>query len=128
MFRNNVGMRSQFLWAAATCTLFAGAVTAEDHTVTVALHVSSEGLDLSQQKDAQTFYVRLKNAAWVVCTRADRVDLAPVDDPRRCSEKSLAEAIRSINLPALTLIYLATHTLQQAAASGINIPLQAAAH
>jgi len=130
MLRNNVGMRAQPFWiaAAVACTLFAGNLAAKDRTVTVALHVSAQGLDLSQPADAQTFYTRLKNAAWVVCTRANRVGLDPVDDPLICAEKSLGEAIRFVDLPALTQIYLATHTLRQAAASGINIPLQAAAH
>jgi UrcA family protein len=130
MFPNDVGMRTQSIWVAAAvaCTLFAGNLAAKDYTVTVALHVSSQGLDLSQPAGAQAFYARLKNAAWVVCTRANRADLDPVDDPMRCAEKSLGAAIRSINLPTLIQLYLATHTLQQAAAYGINIPLQAAAH
>src|ERR1700730_8408265 len=129
MFRNNVGMRAQpfRVAAAVACTLFAGNLAAKDRTVTVALHVSAQGLDLSQPADAQTFYTRLKNAAWVVCTRANRVGLDPVDDPRSCAEKSLGEAIRSINAPGLTQIYPASHPLNQTAASGINIPVQAAA-
>ena len=43
---------------------FAGNAAAEDHDVTVAIHVSTEGLDLNQTADARTFYTRLKNAAW----------------------------------------------------------------
>ena len=130
MFRNNVGLRTQasLVAAAVACTFFAGHLEAKNHTVTVALHISAQGLDLSQPADAQTFYTRLKNAAWVVCTRADRVGLDPVDNAMTCAEKSLGDAIRSINSPAITQIYLATHTLQQAAASGIYIPLQAAVH
>jgi UrcA family protein len=130
MYTNNVGMRARSAWVAVTLAgaLIAGTVLAKDRNVTVALHVSAQGLDLSQPADAQRFYARLENAAWVVCTRADRVGLVPLDDPMGCAQKSLGEAIRSLNLPTLTQIYLATHTLQQAAASGINISLQAAAH
>ncbi len=48
---------------------------AKDHNVTVVLHVSTNGLDLRQPTDARTFYARLKNAAWVACTRGNRAGL-----------------------------------------------------
>lgn len=108
--------------------LFAGnAAVAKDHNVTVAIHVSAKGLDLSQPAGAWTFYTRLENAAWVACTRGDRVNLVPVDDVRGCYEKALGEAISSAKVPMLTQIYLATHTLREAAARGINVPAQMAA-
>jgi len=111
--------------AAVVCTLFAGNVAAKD--VTVAIHVSTTGLDLSQPADASTFYTRLENAAWVACTRGDRVNLVPVDDVKGCYEKALGGAIRSAKAPTLTQIYLANHTLQEAAAHGIGVPAQVAA-
>jgi len=100
---------------------------AKDHNVTVALHVSTKGLDLSQPADARTFYARLENAAWVACTRGDRVDLLPVDDLKGCYQGALGRAIRSAKASALTQIYLATHTPQEAAAQGIESPAQLAA-
>ena len=100
---------------------------ASDHNLTVVLHVSAKGLDLSQQADARTFYSRLENAAWIACTRGDRVDLLPVDDLKGCYEGALGRAIRSAKAPTLTQIYLATHTPQEAAAQGIEIPAQLAA-
>jgi UrcA family protein len=113
--------------ATVVCTLFAGnATAAKDHNVTVAIHVSTEGLDLSQPADARTFYTRLENAAWVACTRGNRVNLVPVDDVKGCYEKALGGAIRSAKAPTLTQIYLATHTLQEAAARGIDVPAQIA--
>lgn len=111
--------------ATVACALFAADVTAKD--VTVAFHVSTQGLDLSQPADAQTFYARLQNAAWVACTRGNRVNLLPVDDLRGCYEKALGGAIRSAKTPTLTQIYLATHTLQEAAKHGIELPAQVAA-
>src|ERR1700758_3766122 len=96
--------------AAIACTLFAGNVAAQEHKVIVAIHVSTQGLDLSQPADARTFYTRLKQAAWVVCTRGNRVDLVPSDNPGRCAEDALAGAIRSASVPTLTQIYLASHT------------------
>jgi hypothetical protein len=89
--------------------------------------VSTQGLDLSQPRDARTFYTRLKNAAWVACTRGNRVNLAPVDDLTGCYEKALGNAIRLANAPPLTRVYLATHTLREAAAHGIEVPPQMAA-
>jgi UrcA family protein len=112
---------------AIACTLFAGNVAAQGHDVTVAIHVSSQGLDPHDPAGAQKFYLRLQHAADVACTHGNRVDLKPSDDPLRCYEKALGEAIRSANLPLLTQAYLETHTLRQAAAYGIKVPAQVAA-
>jgi len=114
--------------ATVVCTLFAGNVAAKDKIVTVAIHVSAQGLDLNQPVDAHTFYTRLQNAAWVACTRGeDRVDLVPVDPLKSCYEKALGNAVHASNKPLVTQIYLADHTLQQAAAYGIEVPGQLAA-
>jgi UrcA family protein len=113
--------------ALVACTLFAGNVAAKDQEFTVAYRVSTQGLDLRQPAGAHEFYFRLKHAAQVVCTHGNRVDLKPSSDPIRCYEKALGEAIRSVNSPLLTQVYLATHTLQQAAAYGIEAPAQLAA-
>lgn len=129
MYTKTVVMSARFLLGAATvaCTLFAANLAAKDHEVTIAVHVSTQRLDLSQPADAQTFYTRLRHAARVVCTHGNRVGLAPSDDLQGCYEKALGSAIRSANVPMLTQIYLANHTLQEAAARGINVPAQIAA-
>ena len=129
MNTNTIVMRARVLLGTATVVsmLFAGSVAAKDYTVTVALHVSAQGLDLTQPADARTLYTRLKNAAYVACTNGNRVDLVPVDNFKGCYEKALADAIRSVKAPVLTQIYLATHTLQEAAARGIEVPAQLAA-
>ena len=113
--------------AAVVCTLCAGNVVAKDRVVTIELHVKADGLDLSQVADARTFYTRIEHAAWVVCTHANRVDMVPFDDSKTCREKALGGAISSIKVPLLSQIYLATHTLQQAAMCGIDVPVQIAA-
>ena len=113
--------------ATVICTLFAGTVAAEDHSVTVAIRVSTQGLDLARSADARKLYTRLRNAAWVACTRADQVALTPVEDLQGCIEQALGDAVRSANKPMLTRIYLETHTLQEAAAQGIEVPAQVAA-
>jgi UrcA family protein len=112
--------------AALACALLTGTATAKDPTVTVALRVNSAGLDLSQPADARTFYMRLENAAWVACTRGDRVDLVPVDDLKGCYEKSLGAAVRATGVALVTLVYLSSHTYAQAASHGIAIPSQVA--
>jgi UrcA family protein len=113
--------------AAVACTLFAGSVAAKDRVVIVAVHVRTQGLDLSQPAGAHEFYRRLQRAARVACTDGNRVDLAPALDPEGCYEKALGDAIRSANLPLLTQVYLVTHTLGEAAARGIDVPAQMAA-
>jgi UrcA family protein len=111
--------------ATVACTLFAGNVAAEE--VTVAIQVSTRGLDLSQPAGAHELYSRLLHAAQVVCTHGMRVDLVPSRDPQGCYEKALGNAVRAANLKLLTQVYLATHTLQEAAARGIDVPVQVAA-
>ena len=115
------------LGAAVACTIFAGNLAAADHAVTVSVGVSTQGLDLSRPDGAQKFYTRLQDAARVVCTHGNRVGLEPLRDPERCYEKALGDAIRSAKTPLLTQIYLATHTLRDAAARGIDVPAQVAA-
>jgi UrcA family protein len=129
MYTKIVGTSARPLLGAVAiaCTLFADIAVARDQMVTIAIHVGTLGLDLHRPTDAQTFYVRLRQAAQVACTHGNRLNLVPPDDPKGCYEKALGNAIRSANVPILTQIYLGTHTLQQAAASGINFPVQTAA-
>jgi UrcA family protein len=118
---------SVFGAAIVACTFFAGDVLAQGHEVSVAYQVSTRGLDLSTSAGARELYSRLKNAAWIVCTRANRVGLEPSPNPAACAEKALGEAIRSAHMPLLVQAYLETHSLGQAAAHGIDVPMQLAA-
>jgi UrcA family protein len=113
--------------AIAACTLFGGSVAAKDHAVTVSIQVSTQGLDVSQPRGAQELYWRLQYAARVACTHGNRVGLEPSPDPDGCREKALADAIRTANLTLLTQIYLASHTLREATAHGIDVPVSVAA-
>jgi UrcA family protein len=113
--------------AAAACALFAADASAKDHNVTVAIHVSTQGLDLRQPAGAHKLYTRLQRAARMVCTQGDWVGLEPSPDPEGCYEKALGDAIRSANVALLTQVYLATHTLREAAARQIDVPAQIAA-
>ncbi len=107
--------------------LCAGDVVAQGHDVTVAYRVSTQGLDLNTSAGARELYVRLKQAAWFVCTRTNRIGLQDLPNPDACSEQTLGEAIRSTHLPLLVQVYLETHTLGQAAAHGIDVSSQLAA-
>jgi UrcA family protein len=113
--------------AIVACTLFAGSAAPKDQEFTVAYRVTTRGLDLRQLAGAHELYSRLQHAAQVVCTHGMRVDLAPSPDPQGCYEKALGEAIRSAHLPLLTQAYLETHTLREAAARGIDLPVMIAA-
>jgi UrcA family protein len=112
---------------AITSALFSNALAAKDHEVTIALHVSTAGFDLSRPKDARKIYTRLDKAAWEACSGGDRVGLAPSDNPPACYQNALASAIKAAKAPLLTRIYLDNHTLQQAAVQGIHEPSQIAA-
>ena len=111
--------------AIIACAFFAGDVAAKD--VKVSYQVSAQGLDLNQPAGASELYTRIRRAAQIVCTHGMRVDLAPSADPQGCYEKALGDAVRSAHVPLVTDAYLATHTLQQAAASGIDVPVRVAA-
>ena len=114
--------------AVAACTLFTGGVAAaKDDAVTISIQVSTQGLDATQPRGAQLLYWRLQNAARVACTHGNRVGLAPTPDPEGCREKALAGAIQAAHMALLTQVYLASHTLRDAAEHGIDAPLQLAA-
>jgi UrcA family protein len=109
------------------CALFAASVSAKDKIVADSVKISPQGLDLSQPADAQAFYTRLENAAWIVCTRGTRVGLLPAENQFKCYQSALGDAVHASNKPLVTQIYLATHTLQEAAAHGIDVPARVAA-
>jgi UrcA family protein len=112
--------------AMAACALLSSSVHAKEHEVTVKVSVSAAGLDLSQPAGTRELYGRLQKAARIVCGDGNRVDLHPLADFAVCYEQAVGDAIRSVNRPQLTMLYLRTHTLQDAAARGIDVPLLAA--
>ena len=115
-----------FLCAATLIGTFAGGVVrASEYTFTVAVNVSSRGLDLNRPEDVQAFYRRVQRAAQVVCTQPGLVRVEPSYES--CYQKALANAIRSLKVPSLTGMYLEDHTLNQAKAAGIDLPPQVAA-
>jgi UrcA family protein len=112
------------LAAVAACALLSGPVQAEGHAVTISATVSSAGLDLSTSAGARELYSRLRRAAFIVCGHGNRVDLKAPTNFADCYEKALGDAVRSANQPQLTMVYLRTHTLQDAATRAIDVPAQ----
>ena len=122
-----VASSTWLLLCAATLigTFAGGVVRASEYTFTVAVNVSSRGLDLNRPEDVQAFYRRVQRAAQVVCTQPGLVRVEPSYES--CYQKALANAIRSLKVPSLTGMYLEDHTLKQAEAAGIDLPPQVAA-
>jgi UrcA family protein len=129
MYTRIVGISAWPRLAAAVVvfTLFAGSVAASDKEFTVAYRVNIQGVDLSTPAGAHKMYFRLQHAAMVVCTDGNRVDLAPLPNPKDCYEDALANAVRFLNSSLVTQAYLETHTVQQAAIHNIDIPALVAA-
>jgi UrcA family protein len=113
--------------AMAICALLSGIVQANEEMVTVKMSVSTAGLDAGQPAGARALYARLSSAATIVCGRANRVGLRGVDNFSGCVETAIGGAVRSANLPQLTMIYLQTHSMQDAANRGIEVPVLVAA-
>jgi UrcA family protein len=115
-----------WLGAAAACLVLSGLAEAADKPVIVGVAVSTAGLNVSEPSGAHTLYGRLRQAARVVCGRSNLVGLQPVADFSGCYETALGNAVRSVNRPQLTSVYLETHTMRDAVRYGIEVPLQIA--
>ena len=111
----------------ATCVALSGPAQAESQEVMVKIPVSAAGLDLNQPAGASELYSRLRQAARTACRDGGRVGLEPVKNFTGCYEQALGGAIRVVNQPQLTLVYLKTHTSEDAATRGIVVPTLVAA-
>jgi UrcA family protein len=125
----NASIAKAFLCVAgaAACALLSGPIQAGEQIVTIKESVSLAGIDASQPADARKLYSRVQKAAHIVCGPSNRVGLRSVDNIGACYEKALGDAVRSANLPQLTMVYLHTHSPEVAAARGIGIPVLVAA-
>ncbi len=114
--------------ASAACAVFSAPVQAKSHEVTVKITVSTAGLDLkfSQPDGAREVYRRLQRAADTACGDGRRVDLQPVASLHGCYEKVLGDAVHLAHQPQLSIVYLATHTVRDAAKYGIEVPVRLA--
>jgi UrcA family protein len=108
------------------CALLSENIQAADRDVTIKIAVSTTGLDPSQPAGAREVYRRLQRAARTACGDGDRVGLEPATSFAGCYEQALGDAVRSVHQPQLSVIYLATHTVRDAAARGIEVPVRLA--
>lgn len=106
----------------AAYALLSGPTQAKERIVTVKVSVDTAGLDVGQAAGGRELYSRLARAAAIVCGSGNQVGLQAVDSLTDCMETAIGQAVRSANLPQLTLAYLRNHTLQQAATLGIDVP------
>ena len=114
--------------ATAACAALCGAAAqAADHEVTVRIPVSTTNLDISRPAGARELYARLQKAARIACTHGLRVDLKPAPSFSGCYENALGNVVHSAHAPQLSLVYLATHTVREAATYGIEVPARLAA-
>jgi UrcA family protein len=112
--------------AVAAAAALACPVQAATHIVDISVPVNTADLDLTRPTDAIELYRRLNKAARAACSPSVRVDLLYVTDFYGCYERALGDAVKSINRPQVTMVYLSKHTLQDAEARGINVPSQLA--
>jgi len=113
--------------AAVACTALSSSIQAHGHEVTVMVPVSTAGIDLREPDSVRKLYGRVKLAARAACGQGPRVGLQAPPSFVACYEKALADAVRSAHLPQLREVYLATHTLRDAATYGIEAPERMAA-
>jgi UrcA family protein len=120
LHRKLLSIGGTYICALAATTLFTRPALASDHEVIVKIPVGTRDINLSQLAGVRVLYGRLSHAARIVCSNGNRVGLEPVTDFTSCFEKSLGDAVRSVNRRQLTELYLQTHTLQEAAVLGID--------
>ena len=102
--------RTNWITLTAACfTLLAGTAQATELVDSVPQKVVSfRDLNLKSTKDVAVLYSRIHSAAIQVCGGViDASDLARAASVRPCLEKSMVEAVTTVNSPMLTSLYLA---------------------
>ena len=67
--------------------------------------VQYSDLDLTRPEGAQALYRRIEAAAREVCGHADIRELRSFREARRCREQAVDEAVRQVNVGALTALH-----------------------
>jgi UrcA family protein len=76
-------------------------------------------VSVSSAQGADTLYNRIRSASEEVCSPLDHGDLSSKMHAKACMQKSIADAVRQVNQPALTAVYNARN--------GGSLPMIAAA-
>jgi UrcA family protein len=104
------------------CTLGSGMSQAQTpDSDTVAVKVSTAGIDLKTPAGAQAMFTRLTIAAQQACGVEAEFDALRVAKFDQCYKDALSKVIRSLNEPAITRVYVA-HYPREAAHYGIDGP------
>jgi len=98
--------RTAFIIAAVAAAVLTGAVAhAAPDSDTVSMKVSVAGLDLSNPRDAQVAYSRIKAASTSACDYVNEdTALANVAQYNQCREDFTAKAVAQIGSPTLTQV------------------------
>jgi UrcA family protein len=69
------------------------------------MRVSYADLDVTTQAGATTLYARIRGAAEAVCRPLEGKRLSERAQWKACYEHAVAEAVQTVNRPALTALY-----------------------
>jgi len=98
--------RTSIIIAAVAAALLTGSVAhAASDTDTIQMKVSVAGLDLSNPRDAQVAYSRIKGASTSACDYINEdSSLANVSQFNQCRKDFTAKAVAQIGSPTLTQV------------------------
>jgi UrcA family protein len=105
MITRSIRLRSALYAAlsAAGLGIALGGVASASEPPSITIHYSD--LDLSQPKDAQVLYRRLRRAAAIVCGWTYSADLSAYLDGQRCYSEALQRAVSQVRSPQLLALY-----------------------
>jgi UrcA family protein len=89
------------------------------------VHVSYADLNLSSAAGAKTLYRRINVAANEVCPNDSR-DLALKQIHDSCLQEAVAAAVRDVNAPQLSTLYVAKNGEEAAMKLGVSAPIRTA--
>jgi len=98
---NNNGVRT-ILTATALCAALAAGARAEDARQ---VHVSYADLNLNTAAGATVLYQRIREAASNVCALPVERDLGHVSRTKACMARVIAEAVETLDNPAVSRVY-----------------------
>jgi len=108
-------LKSAMLVAVALC---AAPVMSQAGSETVAVKVNAAGLDLGSPAGAQKMFARLTVAAEQACGFESEFDAVRTAKFDHCFRDSLSNAVRALNRPLVTQLYVERHP-REAAMYGI---------
>jgi UrcA family protein len=90
---------------AAAIALFAAFTAGAQAADVLQVHVKYADLNLNSKDGATVLYHRIRSAADLVCGIADTRDLGRLAAAKACAAHAAAEAVATVNAPALTVVH-----------------------